>query len=140
MDLSSLRPRKHDLIIAAVIAAAVVCAFIILRAGSHTGAEAVVTARMNGEETEILRLPLDEDAETDIVTDLGTNHLVITGGRAYITEADCPDRICVTAWRDGICLSGETIICLPHRLYVTVEGDASSDSRGSEGMPDAVVN
>ena len=54
----------------------------------------------------------------------GSNVLVIEDGKAWISEADCPDRICV---RQGkIHYTGQVITCLPNRLTVTVEGGESN--------------
>ena len=36
-------------------------------------------------------------------------------------EADCPDRLCVR--QGAVSRVGESIICLPHELVVTVEGE-----------------
>lgn len=48
----------------------------------------------------------------------GTNALIIKDGKAYMADADCPDKLCV---RQGkIHRNGETITCLPNKLTVTV--------------------
>lgn len=62
--------------------------------------------------------PLSEDCVVEIRTDRSLNILVIENGRARIREASCPDGIC-TAHRP-IALDGESIICLPNRVVVTV--------------------
>ncbi len=49
----------------------------------------------------------------------GTNILVIECGEAYLKDATCPDRICVN--RGKISHVGESIICLPNKVVVTVE-------------------
>ncbi len=85
------------------------------------GAWAVVT--VDGEEQG--RYPLAEDLETEIVTAYGTNLLQISDGKARITEADCPDGLCVG--QGAICYEGESIVCLPHRLTVTVTGGTEQD-------------
>ena len=50
----------------------------------------------------------------------GTNVLVIEGGCAYLTYADCPDHTCVKTGK--IRYVGESIVCLPNRLSITVRG------------------
>ncbi len=47
-----------------------------------------------------------------------TNVLRIRDGSAKMTEADCPDQICVHQRK--ISKDGETIICLPNKVVVTV--------------------
>ena len=41
-------------------------------------------------------------------------------GEVFVTGADCPDKLCEKASIDK---SGESIVCLPNRLSVTVEGE-----------------
>lgn len=78
------------------------------------GEVAVVT--VDGEE--YARLPLDTDTELLITTDGGENLLVVENGKVYMREADCPDRTCVkTGYADEM----KSIVCLPHRVTVTVE-------------------
>ncbi len=52
----------------------------------------------------------------------GTNRVVIRGGRVTVFEADCPDGICVR--HRPISRSGQSIVCLPHRVCVAVVGGA----------------
>ena len=60
----------------------------------------------------------------------GYNRLRVENGKAWIEEADCPDGIC--QHHAPISRTGDSIICLPHRLTVTVIGDGEA--------PDAVVS
>lgn len=53
----------------------------------------------------------------------GSNILVIENGEAWLSEADCPDLLCVKQGK--IHYTGQTITCLPNRLTVTVEGGES---------------
>lgn len=112
---------------AAVLAlAGVLCLF--LYAVPHTGQ--YVQVEVDGTVVEVL--PLDRDCEKIITTaDGGENRLVIHQGTAAITEANCPDKICVG--HAPISRSGESVICLPHRLTVSVVkdgGDSEIDIAG----------
>ena len=51
----------------------------------------------------------------------GTNILVIENGEAYMTGADCPDRLCIHQGR--ISRTGERIVCLPNRVMAEVVGE-----------------
>ena len=46
------------------------------------------------------------------------NLLVIRDGHAYVESATCPDGIC--AAHKPISREGESIVCLPHRVVITV--------------------
>ncbi len=61
---------------------------------------------------------LKEDIKTVIVTEKGNNTLVIENGKAFIQNADCPDKIC--AKHRKISKTGETIVCLPHKLVIEI--------------------
>lgn len=55
----------------------------------------------------------------------GTNTLVIENGEAYISYSDCPDHTCEKTGR--IRYVGQTIVCLPNRLSVTVQGEQTEN-------------
>lgn len=55
----------------------------------------------------------------------GTNTLVIQNGEAYMSYSNCPDHICENTGK--IRHVGQTIICLPNRITVTIIGDSNSD-------------
>ena len=58
--------------------------------------------------------------------DGGRNFLVIENGEAYLTEASCPDHLCIHMGR--IKNVGQSIICLPNRVTVEIRGrDKSGD-------------
>lgn len=65
-----------------------------------------------------------EDADGDY------NLIEVKGERIRIKEADCGDQICVR--RGWIDQSGETIVCLPHKLLIEIK---SSDG----GEPGSVI-
>ena len=55
----------------------------------------------------------------DAVYEIGEgNRLVIEGGVAYMSHADCPDKTCVNMGK--ISRVGEKIICLPNRVAVEI--------------------
>ncbi len=53
----------------------------------------------------------------------GTNVLVIENGEAFIRDADCPDKTCVRTGK--LKRVGESAVCLPNRVSVTVIGEDS---------------
>lgn len=82
-----------------------------------------VSVRIDGEL--VMELLLDQDAQVTLGEGEHTNTLVIQDGTAQVIEASCPDQICVN--QGAVQYTGESIVCLPHRLVVTIEGGAPSD-------------
>ena len=62
---------------------------------------------------------LNENSVIPIETEFGKNTVVIEKREVFVTDANCPDGLCE---KDRISKSGESIVCLPNRLSVTVEG------------------
>ena len=91
---------------------------LLLNAVNRSG-EKVVVYR-DGER--IAEYPLQEERELLLKSgNGGTNILRISDGEADMVDADCPDRTCVGM--HAIRHVGETIICLPHRLEIRIEGE-----------------
>ena len=69
-------------------------------------------------------LPLDKDCETVVKSEYGTNKVVIRDKKVFVTDADCPDRLCE---KNEITKSGRSIVCLPNRLSVVIEGEKAQE-------------
>lgn len=108
------RKLRNDILLVAVIFAVALIGFLVFKSTMKTGE--YVTVSIDG--VEKYRYSLSQNIETDIITGEDTNRLVVKDGKAYITEANCPDKICVG--HRGISKTGETIVCLPHKLVVAV--------------------
>ena len=78
------------------------------------------------DQKEIGRYDLNTDTTKEIQTAKGMNILEIKNGMAYVTEADCPDQVCIRMGK--ISKTGENIVCLPHKLVIQVEGDVGQKS------------
>ena len=90
-----------------------------------SGGARVVEVHENGKL--LLSLPLTQNTERTIRTDDGhTNHFVIRDGTVTMTSADCSDQTCVRT--GGIRQAGQSIVCLPHRLVLTIVGQSSDNS------------
>ena len=89
----------------------------------HGRTPAVVKVIQDGEE--IASYPLWEDQTVSIPYEDGYNLLFINDGEASISDADCPDGLCVRA--RSIARSGESIICLPHKLVIQIESKEESE-------------
>ncbi len=110
--------RKPDRLLAAGLRLLAGILYWSLRPGG-SGAWVVVTV----DGTETARCALSEE-QTVTIGDMDYNVLVIHHGTAEIVESNCGDHTCV---RTGtISREGETIVCLPHRLVVRIEGGEAS--------------
>ena len=85
----------------------------------QTGTAVIV--EQDGRET--ARYALTEDRTVKIEGTRGYNILVIEGGEVWLSEADCPNHLCVKTGK--IRYAGQSIVCLPHRLAVRIMGGAS---------------
>jgi len=54
-------------------------------------------------------------------TEPGENQLIIENGKAWISKANCPNQDCVHQGK--ISQSGEMLVCLPHRVTVSIVGE-----------------
>ena len=72
----------------------------------------------------------------DQVISIGdTNVCEIKNGEVKMTDADCPDHLCMK--QPAVGSSGGFIVCLPNK--VVIQGEGGSDSQDSSGGFDAVV-
>ena len=113
-------PKRGDLYLigGCLLAALVFCGlWLALRQGG-----AAVIVEQNGRET--ARYALTEDRTVRIEGEGGYNILVIEGGEVWLSEADCPNLLCVKTGK--IRYAGQSSVCLPHKLAVRIGGGASA--------------
>lgn len=87
-------------------------------------------------DTEYGRYPLNEDQTITVtqvgssITDTKTNVVTIKDGKACMESSTCENQICVeTGW---ISKENEIIVCLPNRVYVTIEDETASSDGDTE--------
>ena len=111
--------RKNDLMLlgGCLLAALALCGlWLTLRRGG-----AVVLVEQDGRKT--AQYDLSADRTVQIEGEKGYNTLVIQGGEVWLSDADCPNLLCVKMGK--IRYAGQSIVCLPHRLSVRIAGGAS---------------
>ncbi len=70
--------------------------------------------------------PLTEACSERIeLPDGSYNLLQIAEGKADITEASCPDKVCVD--HAPVDTAGEIIVCLPNQVVITIENSSESE-------------
>lgn len=105
---------KRHYIEAVVILALLVAGFVFLLL-TETFAEAgnTVVVTVDGEAFGEYSLYVDA------VYEIGEgNTLTVSGGEAYMSHADCPDKTCIKMGR--VFRFGERIICLPNRVILEI--------------------
>ncbi|MBQ8475377.1 MAG: NusG domain II-containing protein [Clostridia bacterium] len=113
--------KRNDIVLVIILAISAAVLFLCISLFSDSGKWAVVT--VDGEEYG--RYPLAVDTEIVIESEDGTNTLVIHGGKADVTDATCPDGLCVRF--PSVSENGETIVCLPNKTVVTIVGEEENE-------------
>lgn len=108
---------KRDIILVLVMLAVAMMALLIINYGvKKEGTYAVV--KVDGQE--LYKLELDKDTTIDVAGyQGGVNRIEVKAGKVSMTEADCPDELCVKTGK--ISRTGETIVCLPHRVVIEIK-------------------
>ncbi|MCD7736623.1 MAG: NusG domain II-containing protein [Lachnospiraceae bacterium] len=96
-----------------ILFAGIVCVALLIWRSVFQEAGASVLVEVDGETYGTYSLDRDQ---TVYIND--TNVLVIEDGEAYMSEADCPDGLCIS--QGHISASGTMIVCLPNRVVVRV--------------------
>ncbi|MNW38821.1 hypothetical protein D3C74_158980 [compost metagenome] len=116
--------KRGDIILIGIVIA-IALAFIVPRWLNED------TSETNHEEARVAKITVDgklfktvsltkEEQTVEIKTEFGSNTLKIHDYGIEMHDADCKDKVCFTF--GFVDRNGGTIICLPHRLMVEVEG------------------
>lgn len=111
---------RNDIILILALFGVIIVLLIVLIAHEKKEEGAMVVIEVDGRE--YARYPLDTEQEVPVLDENGTemNTVTISGGNAKMTYANCPDQLCVH--QKKIRALSETIVCLPNRVVVHIEG------------------
>lgn len=114
--------RADLVLICSILGASVLLAAFFVLPARHRDAD-VAVIEQDGHE--LMRLFTGQEQTVRIPSANGFNVIAVTKSGVFVSEADCPDQICV---RQGeISQSGESIVCLPHRLVIRLEGEGTGE-------------
>ena len=120
--MKNKRKVKNDIILAVIVITSAAIGLLLLNIFKTEGVFAVV--KIDGKET--ARYPLSVNTEVVIETENnGKNTLVIEDNKAFMKDANCPDKIC--EGHSKISYKGETIVCLPHKVVIEIIADDSEN-------------
>lgn len=110
------------LLMVLVLAAVLGSTWVVRGAVGAAGGGTEVTVKVAG----ILRhkLPLSTDKKIRIKTAAGSCILEVREGKARVVESDCPNHLCET--QGPVDENGGIIVCLPHKIVVSVEAPAGA--------------
>ena len=125
MEQDNLKIRKTDLYLIAGLLLVAVTLFVGIRLyGKMTTTEAVAVVTVDGKEYG--RYPLEKNhTETIHLSDGSYNTFEVKDGYVSMTDASCPDQICVN--HNRISKKNETIVCLPDKGVITVENGEEAE-------------
>ncbi len=113
-----IKRHKADIII--VLSLFIFALILVLAVlGSRTEGDRV-TVKIDG--TVVATYSLSEAGEYDVGEN---NTIVIEDGCVYMKDAVCPTGSCIRTGK--IRYVGESIVCLPNRVVITIEGDGGVD-------------
>ena len=115
--------KDAKIILILLLAAAILSAGFILVQKKQTPSP-VARITLDGEV--VREIPLDEVEEGysfTVESGAGTNTILVEPGRIRVSEADCPDQVCVN---QGFISDGTVpVVCLPHKLMIEIVGGGS---------------
>ncbi len=62
----------------------------------------------------------------------GEMEFTVSDGGICVSKSDCPDRICMMTGR--LCRAGETAVCVPNKVVITVRGKNGKDTEDIDGF------
>lgn len=118
-----MKTKTLVIIIATVLAISLAASAILYFGGERKTAEIYV----DGELLRSIDLAAVTETQTFTVeTEEGINVIEVERGRIRVSDADCPDRVCV---RSGWLSEGDIpIVCLPHGLVIRLSSGGEVDS------------
>lgn len=126
-----MKKRSNRFWIIVLAAAFAACAGAALLVQRMPGRRTLARIAVNGQVVREIDLSAVTDETSFVIeTEAGANTVSLRPGGIRVSEADCPDHVCVKqGWLEG---GAVPIVCLPHRLVISLV------SGGDEGALDAV--
>lgn len=86
----------------------------------------VLSVYVDGKLTRSVDLKASQEHELEVASEFGCNKIIIQGGRARVAESTCENKLEIKAGE--IYKAGQSLICIPNRLVVIIEGKDEYDA------------
>lgn len=110
--------KKKDLVLIAIVVIIAAFGLLFSYLYSNNSAELKVVITIDGNVFKELPLTEDTNEEIRVEQNGNVNVVIIENGIVKISEATCPDQICVETMPADE--NGEMIVCLPNKVIVEV--------------------
>lgn len=130
-----LRPNRWDGMMAGLIVILAVVCGVLIWGGHQTSGELSVVVSVDGEEVERCALAEFPDRQREYSANGYTLTVALAANDRpgiQVIHSDCPTQDCVHT--GVITRAGQSIVCLPARIIIALEGDAAES-----GGPDLVI-
>ena len=108
-----------------IVFAVLVWSFLITYLFTADGAQYAVIYS-DGKEYGRYSLENNQSQEIEVATKYGRNVVIIENKKVFVKESDCKDKVEIKA--GSISKGGQSLVCLPNRLVVTIEGRTQTDA------------
>lgn len=113
-----MKLKKYDIIVIICVIIIIIISYITVNLLRNDEADTVVVY-VNGKIEK--KLDLNKNQEYKVKINNGYNIIRIKDGKVKIKESDCSNQTCVNM--GAISKDGQTLICLPHKVEVTIVSD-----------------
>ncbi|MBN1572580.1 MAG: NusG domain II-containing protein [Deltaproteobacteria bacterium] len=108
--------KRSDIIFIVICVVLIATAFVFFKSISANAGRTVVIEEGN----EVFgTYPISEDRVIEVTGILGVSTVVIEDGEVYMKDSPCPNKVCINMGR--ISKKGDTIVCIPNRIYITIK-------------------
>ncbi len=128
---TELRPTLWDGLVALVVLALAVAVAMYVYGGQDVSAPLRAVITDHGEVVETVDLRRIDGEKTVVIDGDYTLSVTVTAAGAAVTASDCPTQDCVHT--GAVTRPGQTIVCLPAQVIVTLEGAPDAEA------PDVIV-
>ena len=113
--------KKGDVIILVFLVVTIAVSFLYVNCLSEGEKNLRVIIKVDGETEKEIKLTDNYNNIIEINSKFGYNKIEIKGKTVKMLEADCEDLLCV--FNNEISKPFQSLLCLPNRLIVYIEGD-----------------